>query len=152
MQYLRLGNLYLSAGDGPSGFEESQSFNYAAHDMATGKPILQAIGSSLKQISLAVSLRAARGHDVVGIIRALDVMLHSGEPQKFVFADGVYVGEYVIADKGVAITRTTSAGTIVETEVSITLQEWEDRVIITNRASEAKPKTEASARKIKVRK
>lgn len=152
MQYLRLGNLYLSAGDGPNSFEESQSFTFAAHDMATGKPILQAIGSALKQISLAISLRAARGHDVAGTIRALEVMLHSGEPQKFVFADGVYVGEYVITEKGVSITRTTTAGTIVEADVSITLQEWEDRVIITNRASEAKPKTEAASRKIKVTK
>lgn len=152
MQYLRLGNLYLSAGDGPNSFQETQSFTFAAHDMATGKPILQAIGSALKQISLAMSLRAARGHDVVGTIRALEVMLHSGEPQKFVYADGVYVGEYVITEKGAAITRTTATGTIIEAEVSITLQEWEDRVIITNRASEAKPKTEASSRKIKVEK
>lgn len=151
MEYLRLGNLYLTVNDGLTGFSDSQSYNFATQDMAYGKPILQAIGAALNQLSLSVSLRVALGHKIDEIKKQLDDMILSGEPQKFVFANGVYVGEYVIIERGVTINRTSTDGTIVEADFTLSLTEFADRVIIVNRSSETKPKTEKSNRKTEVK-
>lgn len=44
MEYLRLGDLRLTAVDILTGFDETVGYIYAQHDIATGKPILQAMG------------------------------------------------------------------------------------------------------------
>lgn len=151
MEYLRLGDLYLTANDGLTGFEDSQTFAYASQDMASGKPILQAIGAALGQLTLSVSLRKALGHDIEGIKKQIDTMIQSGEPQKLVFANGVYVGEYVLTDRTIAITRTAVDGTIMEADFSLSLLEYADRVVIVNRNGEAKPRGEMPNRKITVK-
>lgn len=147
MEYLRLGDLYLTVSDGLTGFSDSQSYNFAIQDMASGKPILQAIGAALNQLSLTVSLRTVLGHKIDEIKKQMDDMILSGEPQKFVFANGVYVGQYVITERGATINRTSPDGTIVEADFTLSLTEFADRVIIVNRSSETKPKTENSQRK-----
>lgn len=151
MEYLRLGNTYLTVNDGLNGFNDSLGYNFATQDMATGKPILQAIGASLNQLSLSISLRAALGHNIDEIKKQLDDMILSGEPQKFVFANGTYVGEYVINERGMTINRTSAKGNILEADFTLSLTEFADRVIIVNRVSETKPRTESTNRKITVK-
>lgn len=147
MEYLRLGELRLTSVDSLTGFEETAGYNFAQHDIATGKPILQAMGETLSEITLNISLRAALGHDIPQTLRQIDQMRQSGAPQNFVFADGVYKGQYVIAERGVTVTRTNAKGTIMEANFTLTLLEYADRVVINNRNTETRPRNEKSNRK-----
>lgn len=149
MEYLRLGDLHLSITDPLTGFEDAQGFTYAQHDMASGKPILQAIGATLGQLSLSVALREALGHDIAELKRQIDTIIASGQPQKFVFANGVYVGEYVVTDRGFGVNRTRADGTITEADLTLSLLEYADRVVLTTRNTESRPRTEPSNRKTK---
>lgn len=147
MEYLRLGDLKLTSVDSLTGFEDTSGYNYAQHDIATGKPILQAMGETLSEISLGISLRTALGHDIPEMLRQIDQIRRNGTPQKFVFADGVYKGDYVITERGVTVTRTDARGTIQEADFTLSLLEYADRVVINNRNAESRPATEKSNRK-----
>lgn len=146
MEYLRLGDLKLTSGDGVTAFEETVGYNYVQIEIATGKPVLQAIGETLSEITLNISLRAALGHDIAQMLRQIDMIRRGGAPQKFVFADGVYKGDYVISRRDVAIIRTDARGTIMEADFTLTLLEYTDRVVINNRNAESRPVGESSNR------
>lgn len=81
------------------------------------------------------------------MLRQIDQLRRSGTPQRFVFADGVYKGDYVITERGVTVTRTDVKGTILEADFSLTLLEYADRVVINNRNTESRPAGEQSNRK-----
>ena len=147
MEYLRLADLRLTSPDSLTGFEETVGYNYARHEIATGKPVLQAKGETLSEITLNISLRARLGHDIPEILRQLDLLCRSGSPQRFVFADGVYKGDYVVAERGVTVTRTDAKGTIKEADFTLSLLEYADRVVINNRNAESRPVGEQSNRK-----
>lgn len=146
MEYLRLGELKLTSGDGVTAFEEAVGYKYAQIDIATGKPVLQSIGETLSEITLNISLRAALGHDTAQILGQIDQLRRSGAPQKFVFADGVYKGDYVISQRNVSIIRTDARGTIMEADFTLTLIEYADRVVVNHRNAETKPAGEKSGR------
>lgn len=146
MEYLRLGELKLTGGDGVTAFEEAVGYKYAQIDIATGKPVLQSIGETLSEITLNISLRAALGHDTAQILGQIDQLRRSGAPQKFVFADGVYKGDYVISQRNVSIIRTDARGTIMEADFTLTLIEYADRVVVNHRNAETKPAGEKSGR------
>lgn len=147
MEYLRLGDLKLTSVDSLTGFEDTAGYNYAQHDIATGKPVIQAMGETLSEITLNISLRAALGHNIAETLRQIDQIRRSGTPQRFVFADGVYKGDYVITERGVTVTRTNAKGTIMEADFTLTLLEYADRVVINNRNAESRPAGEKSNRK-----
>lgn len=147
MEYLRLGDLRLTTVDSLTGFEDTAGYNYAPHDIATGKPVLQPMGETLSEITLNISLRAALGHNIPEMLRQIDLIRRSGAPQRFVFADGVYKGDYVITERSVTVTRTNAKGTIMEADFTVTLLEYADRVVINNRNAESRPATEKSNRK-----
>lgn len=147
MEYLRLGDLRLTTVDILNGFDDIVGYNYTQHDIATGKPILQAMGETLSEITLSISLRTALGHNIPEMLRQIDQLRRSGTPQRFVFADGVYKGDYVITERGVTVTRTDVKGTILEADFSLTLLEYADRVVINNRNTESRPAGEQSNRK-----
>lgn len=146
MEYLRLGELKLTSGDGVTAFTEAVGYNYVRLDIATGKPVLQSIGETLSEITLNISLRAALGHDVDQMLGQIDQIRRSGSPQKFVFADGIYKGDYVITQRDVAIIRTDAQGTVMEADLALTLIEYADRVVINNRNAETKSAGEKSGR------
>lgn len=146
MEYLRLGELKLTGGDGVTAFEEAVGYKYAQIDIATGKPVLQSIGETLSEITLNISLRAALGHDIAQILGQIDQLRRSGTSQKFVFADGVYKGDYVISQRNVSIIRTDVRGTIMEADFTLTLLEYADRVVVNHRNAETKPAAEKSGR------
>lgn len=150
MDYLRLGTLHMDA-TGVTGFEETAGYNYATHDIASGKPSLQAIGETLSQITLNISLSSRRGHDIPQTLKQLDDMRRSGTPQLLVFADGIYKGNYVIIERGTTILRTGITGTILEAEFTLSLLEYSDRVVINRHNTENRPTAEKSNRKISVR-
>ena len=65
MQYLKYGDLTLAAKDGMNSFDENSGYNFAEQGIATGKPILQGMGETLAEVTLAISLRQALGHAVI---------------------------------------------------------------------------------------
>lgn len=147
MEYLRLGDLRLTTVDSLTGFEDIAGYNYAQHDIATGKPVIQAMGETLSEITLNISLRTALGHNIPETLRQIDQIRRSGTPQIFVFADGVYKGDYVISERGVTVTRTNAKATIMEADFILTLLEYADRVVINNRNAESRPVGEKNNRK-----
>ena len=151
MDYLRLGELRLTVQEGVTGFEETAGYNFPAHDRSSGQPGLQAIGETLSQITLHISLRAALGHNISSILNTIDTLRRSGIPHLLVFADGAYKGNYVITERGNTITRTSSTGTIKEADLTINLLEYTERAVVNTRKSEIKPASEKSNRKVTIK-
>lgn len=151
MDYLKLGELRLSMMDGVTGFEETAGYNYATQEKCSGKPSLQAIGETLSQITLNISLRAVLGHDIAEILKTIDNLRRSGMPQLLVFADGIYKGNYVITERTNTILRTTSTGTAQEADFTLNLLEYAERTVVNSRNTENRPASEKSNRKITTR-
>lgn len=145
MDYLRLGELRLTTVGNVTSFEETTGYNYAAHSIATGAQVLQSMGRTLSAITLGISLRAALGDNVPEMLALIDRLCRSGTPQRFVFANGVYKGDYVITERGVTITATDARGEITAADFSLSLLEYADRVVIAERNCEQRPQSETQS-------
>lgn len=148
MQFLKFGDLTLAARDGVSGFEEHSGYNFAEQSIATGKPILQAMGETLAEVTLNILLRQALEHDIPAIISKIQSLRGAGKPERLVLGSGIYQGDFVISDIGMSIIATTATGEILSADLTISLKEYADRVIINQRNAETKPPTTKSNRKI----
>ncbi len=145
-EFARLGNVNFAVSDGISGFTNDTGYDYAIHELATGKPILQSMGESLSQVTIDIRLRNFLGHDVPGTIEALDNLRVSGEAQKLVFASGIYQGQYAITDITSKIVRTHRNGVVTEADLSISLLENADRKARTKKKTEKRPANEPPKR------
>ena len=148
MQFLKFGNLTLTASDGIRGFEENSGYNFAEQAIATGKPILQEIGEMLAEVRLQIILRRALGHDITGIVSQLQALRANGNPERLVLASGVYQGDFVITGIATSILATTATGVILSADITLNLKEYADRVVISQRNVEARPSGMKSNRKI----
>lgn len=148
MDYLKLGKLKLSVSDGVSGFDEKISYNYATHNIASGKPVLQSIGAGLSEINVAITLYSHLGQDVSFIMSQIDTMCLSGEAQKLMFSNGVFKGDYVITGRTATVTRTDNEGNITSATFQLSLLEYADRVLLNTKNCERKGITENATRKI----
>ena len=148
MQYLKFGDLTLTALDGVRGFEEQSGYTFATQSIATGKPILQAMGETLSEITLNIGLRQALGHDIPAMISQINALRKSGTPQRLIFTSGTYQGDYVITGVSTSILNTSATGTIISADLSVSLMEYADRVIISQRNAETKPAGTKSNRKV----
>lgn len=146
--YCRLGDASFGVADGISAFIVDSGFDYAQHDLATGKPTLQPIGEMLNQVSIDIFLRAYMGHDVPGTIDTLDKLKASGEAQKLVFGSGVYQGNYVIKYITSRVIRTDASGVIQSADLSISLLEFAERETTTRKKSESRPASEKPKRRL----
>lgn len=138
MQYLKFGNLTLTALDGVAGFEEKSGYSFAEQGIATGKPILQGMGETLSTVTLNVVLRQALGHDVNGIIQAIDGLRAQGKPERLIFASGTYQGVYVITEISTSVLHTTAHGEILAADLELSLKEYADRVVVSQRNAETR--------------
>lgn len=148
MQYLKFGDLTLTALDGVKGFEEQSGYTFATQSIATGKPILQAMGETLSEISLNIGLRQALGHDIPDMLSRINALRKSGTPQRLIFSSGTYQGDYVISGISTSILNTSATGAILAADLSISLMEYADRVIISQSNTETKPDSAKSNRKV----
>ena len=130
--FLRLGEIVLT-NDQVTAFADKSGYNYASHELISGKPVLQPIGSALGTISISVELVAELGHDIEAIKRNIDAMLESGEPQKLVFANGVYQGEYVIEAISGSVQKTSPSGRLIILRQTMELKEWTRRELVTEK-------------------
>lgn len=148
MQFLKFGNLTLTASDGVRGFEENSGYSFAEQAIAIGKPILQGMGEMLAEVRLQIVLRQALGHDVAGIISQLQALRANGNPERLVLASGVYQGDFVITGILTSVLATTITGVILSADITLNLKEYADRVVISQRNVEARPSGTKSNRKI----
>ena len=146
--FCRLGEASFSASDGITGFASDRGFDYAQHDLATGKPTLQPMGETLSQVALDIMLRSFIGHDVPGTIEMLDKLRASGEPQKLVFGSGVYQGEYVIKNISSKVLRTDAKGVIQSADLTLNLLEYADRENQNRKKTETRPANETQKRNL----
>lgn len=128
-------------------FSENVGYQYASHDLATGKPVLQAVGSTLSSINIALQLNVMLGHDIENVITRIDKMRESGKPQLLVFADGMYRGNYVITDLQTSIVKTAANGRITYAQVWLSLNEYAYREVV-RVARKSEKKTTESKRKV----
>lgn len=135
----RLGDVVFTMSDLITGFDETSGYDYAQHDLATGKPTLQAIGETLSQVTIAISLRSFINQDVPGTIETLDRIKRSGRSAKLVFASGIYQGEYVIKQVATKVLRVDRAGSVASADLTLNLLEYVDRKVVTYKKTEQKP-------------
>jgi phage protein U len=146
--YARLGDVIFSVSDGISGFSSDTGYDYAQHDLATGKPTLQAMGETLSQVAIDIQLRHFLGHDVPAVIDELDAIRAGGEPQMLVFASGIFQGNYVIKSISSKILRTNRYGSVTEADLTINLTEYADRESQSKRKIELRPASEKLKRNV----
>lgn len=146
--FCRLGDATFGVKDGISAFTIDTGYDYAQHDLATGKPTLQPMGETLSTIQLEIFLRSFIGHDVPGTIDTLDKLRASGEPQKLVFASGVYQGQYVIKNISSKVIRTDTSGVIQSADLSVNLLEYADRETQNRSKTESRPAGEKPRRSL----
>jgi len=146
--FCRLGEASFSVSDGITGFASERGFDYAQHDLATGKPTLQPMGETLSLVTLDIMLRSFIGHDVPGTIETIDKLRASGEPQKLVFGSGVYQGEYVIKNISSKVLRTDAKGVIQSADLTLNLLEYADRETQNRKKTETRPANETQKRNL----
>lgn len=148
MQYLKFGDLTLAASDGMSSFDENSGYNFAEQGIATGKPILQGMGETLAEVTLAIVLRQGLGHDIATIVAQIQAIRAAGNPERLVLASGVYQGDFVITGISTSIVATTATGDILSVDLTLNLKEYADRVVISQRNVETRPAGVKSNRKV----
>jgi len=148
VEYARLGDITFVVSDGISAFDQTGGFEFAQHDHAAGKASLQAMGEVLDEITIDIQLRRFFGHDVSGMIEKIEKMKKSGEPQKLVFASGIYQGEFVVKRVSSKVIRTDSKGAVSSADLTVELLEFADRKVTASRKSETKPTGEPVKRKV----
>lgn len=146
--FCRLGDATFGVKDGISAFTVDSGYDYAQHDLATGKPTLQPMGETLSQVAIDIFLRAYIGHDVAGTIETLDKLRTSGEPQKLVFGSGTYQGSYVIKYITSRVIRTDASGVIQSADMTINLLEFAERDTTTRKKTETRPAGEKPKRSL----
>lgn len=130
--FLRLGEIVLT-NDQVTAFSDKSGYNYAGHELISGKPVLQPIGSKLGTISITVELVDGLGHEIEAIKKSIDAMLESGKPYKLVFANGVYQGEYVIEGISGSVQKTSPSGKLIILRQTVELKEWTRRELVTEK-------------------
>jgi phage protein U len=145
----RLGDVVFTMSDLLTAFDETSGYDYAQHDLATGKATLQAIGEQLSQVNLAISLRAIYGDDVPVMIDKLYTLMRSGKPAKLVFASGIYQGEYVLKQISSKILRVDTTGAVASADLTLNLLEYAERQVVSYKKAEKKASGSGVKRTVK---
>jgi phage protein U len=148
--YCRFGDISFSVADGITGFSSETGFDYAKHDIVTGKPTLQAMGEKLQEVTIEIMLRSILGHDVPGVIESLENLKTSGKAQKLVFGSGVYQGNFVLKEISSKVLKTDETGVIQSADLTLNLLEYAERETTSKRKTETKPVGETTKRTVTV--
>lgn len=122
MSYALLGEIVFDVLNAPTALDDRQKAVYATHEVLSGKPVLQAMGLDLTELSLDVYL-----HHVIAdvesryqsIINAKDKL----EPLALVMGNQ-YKGHYVITDVDSGMKFTDHDGVALARQLSIKLTEF----------------------------
>lgn len=121
--FAQLGNIIFRGLTGPDSFEHTDSTTYAQHDLINAKPLLQAVGNDLEEIALEIKLRA---EFINPELARLQLKKYKDEFQvlPFIKGNGQYLGDFVITEMVTTSVVALQDGSIVESNLSITLREF----------------------------
>ncbi|MCR9267471.1 MAG: phage tail protein [Alphaproteobacteria bacterium] len=108
---------YVTATDA----ERAQSF--AKHERIEGKPVLQAIGTDLEQITLEVTFHVGFSDPELEIVR-LRAAADRQEAMPLIYGNGTYRGRYVITRLAEKVRQSDPRGNLIKVTARIELQEW----------------------------
>lgn len=104
------------------GFDQSSSVNYVQCDTVSGKPALQFTGENLDEINIQLKFHADFCTPA-DEIKKLNSAMKKGQSLPFVFANGEYLGNFVIKSTQKKLELTASDGTIISADFSLSLLE-----------------------------
>lgn len=129
--YFQYGSLKIPVMGGLHSFDGKKGHDYAEYSLASGKNLSKPVGQQLRTISIGVMLRSILGDDIRGIIDTIDKMITLGEAYDLIFIDGFYKGKYYITSCSDILKKTMPTGELLEYDFTLNLQEFEDRVVLT---------------------
>lgn len=121
--YAQLGQIVFQGLFGFDSFESTNNPTYAQHDLINAKPVLQPTGYELEELSITIKLRA----DFVNVSEALAQLQQSRDKYEvlaLIKGNGVYVGDFIIAEFGKTENVTFADGTVLEATVTLLLKEY----------------------------
>lgn len=121
--YAQLGNIIFQYVFGFDAFEDKGSVNYARHELINAKPVLQAAGANLDELTISIRLRA-NFINVSAAILSLKNSRDTYEVLPLVRGNGQYMGDFVINEITVTETQALPDGTVVDATLSISLLEY----------------------------
>lgn len=120
--FAQLGDVVFDLLHAPKTLNEKHQAVYAEHKVLAGKPVLQAMGLDLVEITLAISLHHQLG-DVQARYQFLIVAKKSLKPLALVLG-GEFVGHFVITDISSQTLISDNQGAALARDVNITLKEF----------------------------
>lgn len=118
-----LGDIEFEVLGSPVGMEHHFAAEFAQHALISKKPRIEAIGSTLDEISLDIKLHYSMG-EVEERLRMIREALVAQEPLALVMGDGDYRGPWVLTDGVVVAQKTTDAGRLVSATLKLSLLEY----------------------------
>jgi len=118
-----LGEIEFEVIGSPSGSEQRFAASFAEHARIAGKPLVEAVGGELDEISWTIVLHE-RLHDVEARLRALREATAAQQPLALVMGDGTYLGPWIITEGALTTKKTTASGRIASAELQLTLREY----------------------------
>lgn len=125
MAFILLGSVGYAKLAAPTAFELQKKMDYAEHQVAAGKPLLQFMGESLDGVTLSFSFH----REFVAPQRAWNELValagrHAAFP--LTMGDGHYLGRFVVAGLTRTATVMTDHGALIAIGCQVTLKEWAD--------------------------
>lgn len=142
MPYMVLGDVGYAKLTSPTAFEFSKKADFAEHQVAENKPLLQYIGPGLDAISLSFTFHADFTNPREAWENLVDLLYaHAAFPVSM--GNGQLLGRFVLTD----LVRTTSVtaddGTLISIDCKVSLKEWSDPEPLKTRKVEQKKKAKA---------
>jgi phage protein U len=104
-----------------TGMQRRQAF--ARHDRIQGKPVLQAIGTDLEQISIDIVFHIEFTDPELEIVR-LRAAADRQDPLPLIYGNGTYKGRYVIESIDETVRNTDGQGNLIKLTARLALLEW----------------------------
>ena len=105
------------------GFQRTAKARFSEHKIIGEKPVLEATGLELDQISFSISLNRAVGIDPAEQISVLREMLAAQEPHALIIG-GKKIGNFVLPDFSDAWNKVTHQGRLASAEIELKLLEY----------------------------
>jgi len=128
MSWGSLGSVQFEPLAGPTDFSARMSVEYAEQSLVGRKPVLQAVGDKLDELTLQIRVHYTLNADVQASVKAITQALRDHQVLSLVLGTapdaGIYAGEYVLTDLSQTIQELWPDGTLKWVEMSLTLKEW----------------------------
>jgi phage protein U len=107
----------------PTNFESEQPFEYAVHKVVEARPLLQWIGTGLRELELTVRFHSTFTNPATQL-QLLQTAAEAHQAMAFVYGNGRHLGYFVITSLGVTDEHMADDGSPISITVKLKLQEW----------------------------